>query len=405
MVIVGAGEAGARAAGALRERGFPGSITLIGDEPHGPYERPPLSKAVMVADPVERPPFILDEARLAAQSITHLSQVRAARIDVAAHALSLNDGRTIPYTKLLIATGAGPRKLAIPGATPDTVLYLRTFADALAIRETLRPGCRLAVIGGGFIGLEVAASAVGRGCRVTLIEMAPRILMRGAPRQIAERVMARHERAGVAFRLGVGIERIAREEGGDAVLLADGSRVDCDAIVAGIGAVPDTALAEASGLAVENGVRVDAHLRGSDPDVYAAGDCCSFPHPLYGGRRIRLEAWRNAQDQGRLAAANMLGGSETYATVPWFWSDQYDETLQVAGLSDEGDETVERDLGAGRLFFHLATDGRLVAASGIGPNGVIARDVRLAEMMIGKRLHPDRDALARPGTSLKSLLR
>lgn len=405
FVIVGAGEAGARAAGALREKGHAGPVILIGDEPHGPYERPPLSKAVMTDEAVGLPLFILDEAKLAAQSIMHLARVRATRIDAVAHSVALDDGRAIPYSKLLIATGAAPRKLPTPGATADTVFYLRTFADALAMREMLKPGSRLAVIGGGFIGLEIAASAIRRECAVTLIEAAPRILMRGVPKTVADRVTARHERAGVRFRLGIGVERIVREGGGGAVLLADGSSVECDAVIAGIGAVPETALAAASGLSIENGVKVDAHLRTSDPDVFAAGDCCSFPHPLYGDRRIRLEAWRNAQDQGNVAATNMLGGSEIYAAVPWFWSDQYDETLQVAGLSDEGPITVERDLGAGRLFFHLAVDGRLVAVSGIGPNGVIARDIRLAEMMIGKRVCPDPRALADPHIKLKGLMR
>lgn len=405
FVIVGAGEAGARAASALREQGHAGPVILIGDEPHGPYERPPLSKAVMTGEAVGLPPLILDEAKLATQSITHLARVRVTRIDTSAHVVALDDGRSIPYAKLLIATGAAPRKLPTPGASEDNVLYLRTFADALTMRERLRPGSRLAVIGGGFIGLEIAASAIGRGCAVTLIEMAPRILMRGVPRAVADRVMARHERAGVAFRLGLGIERITCDGDSEAVLLADGSRVECNAIIAGVGAVPETTLAEASGLAVENGVKVDAHLRTSDPDVFAAGDCCSFPHPLYDDRRIRLEAWRNAQDQGNVAAANMMGGSEAYAAVPWFWSDQYDETLQVAGLSDGAATTVERDLGAGTLYFHLADDGRLVAVSGIGPNGVIAKEVRLGEMMIAKRAKPDPAALGSPDVKLKSLMR
>ena len=400
IVIVGAGEAGARAASALREQGFDGPVTLVGDEKHGPYERPPLSKAVMAADTVDAPPSILDEDKLAARAITHLAHVRATHIDTAAHRVTLDDGRVLPYAKLLIATGAGPRRLPTPGATGDTVLYLRTFADALVLRDRLRPGSRIAVIGGGFIGLEIAASAVGRGCTVTVIEMAPRILMRGVPEAVAARVMARHAAAGVTFHLGVSIERI---EAG-AVRLRDGTVVACDAIIAGIGAIPETALAEASGLAVENGVKVNEHLRTSDPDVYAAGDCCSFPHPLYQGRRLRLEAWRNAQDQGNLAARNMLGGTEAFAAVPWFWSDQYDETLQVAGLADEGVSTVERDLGAGRLYFHLASDGRLVGVSGIGPNSLIARDVRLGEMLIARSARPDPAALAQPGVKLKALL-
>ncbi len=404
MVIVGAGEAGARAASALRERGYAGPVTLVGEEAHRPYERPPLSKRMMTAETAEAPPFILDEARLAAQDIAHLAGRRATRVDGEAHRAYLDDGRVLGFDKLLIATGAGPRKLPTPGAGSDNVLYLRTFADALALRERLGRGRRLAIIGGGFIGLEIAASAVARGCSVTLVEMAPRILMRGVPREVAERVKARHEAAGVIFRIGAGIERIERRREDEAVILADGSVVACDAVIAGIGAVPETALAQASGLALDNGIKVDAYLRTSAPDVFAAGDCCSFPHPLFGGRRLRLEAWRNAQDQGNAAAANMLGMEQVFAAIPWFWSDQYDQTLQVAGLPDEGKTMVERDLGEGRIYFHLDGEGRLVGASGIGPNGAIARDIRLAEMLIARRAVPEPAALASPAVKLKGLL-
>lgn len=406
MVIVGAGEAGARAAGSLRERGYDGPVTLVGDEAHGPYERPPLSKAVMTADEdAGGPPLILDEARLAAAGIVHLAGVRAEGIDRAARRLQLDDGRALPYAKLLIATGAGPRRLAVPGADEAPVLTLRTFADALALRARLRPGCRLVVIGGGFIGLEITASAVARGCAVTLVEAAERILMRGVPPAVAERVAARHRAAGVTLRTGTGIARIARDGDGAAVTLADGTILACDAVVAGIGAVPETRLAAAAGLGIDNGIRADAHLRTDDPHVFAAGDCCSFPHPLYGGRRIRLEAWRNAQDQGTIAAGNMLGGGEVHDAVPWFWSDQYDETLQVAGLSDEAVVTVERPLDGASLFFGLDAAGRLVAASGIGPNGTIARDLRLSEMLIMGRAMPDPAALASPDVKLKDLVR
>ena len=278
MVIVGAGEAGARAASSLREQGYPGRLTLIGDEAHGPYERPPLSKVVMTAaEDATTPPFILDETKLSRQSIAHISSARVETIDRNRRRVLFNDGRALPYAKLLIATGAAPRRLPIPGATDANVLYLRTFADALALRSRLRPGSRLVVIGGGFIGLEIAASAVARGCAVTLVEMAPRILMRGVPPEVAERVAKRHRTAGVALRTGIGIERISCRGDQEGVALTDGTVLACDAVVAGIGAVPETRLAEASGLAVENGVKVNERLRTDDPDIYAAGDCCSFP--------------------------------------------------------------------------------------------------------------------------------
>jgi 3-phenylpropionate/trans-cinnamate dioxygenase ferredoxin reductase subunit len=236
--------------------------------------------------------------------------------------------------------------------------------------------------------------------------MAPRLLMRGVPAPVAELVAKRHEAAGVDLRLGASIERIERNGAEHTVVLADGSRIVCDGIIAGVGAIPEVTLARDAGLAIENGIRTDNRLRTSDPDIFAAGDCCSFPHPLYNDRLKRLEAWRNAQDQGALAARNMLGADLAYDTVPWFWSDQYDQTLQIAGLPDEGRNSVNRDLGDGaQLYFHLADDGRLVGASGVGPISKVAKNIRLAEMLIQRRVKPSEGALADPSVGLKSLLK
>lgn len=400
MVIVGAGEAGARAATALREEGWDGPVTLVGAEPRPPYERPPLSKAALLAEAEPTPTTVLDHDRAAALGIDLVLGTEVVAIDRPVRTVVLAGGRALPYRRLLLATGARPRRLAVPG--DDRILYLRCFDDALALRPLLRPGARLAVIGGGFIGLELAAAAIARGCAVTVIEAQPRILMRGVPAEIAAVIAERHRAAGVEFRTGIGLEGIAPD---GTVLLADGSRIAADAVIAGIGAVPETALAEAAGLAIDNGIAVDAALASSDPDIFAAGDCAACAHPLYAGRSIRLEAWRNAQDQGALAARSMLGRGEALAAVPWFWSDQYELTLQIAGLVDEGRATVARDLDDGAmLLFHLAADGRLVAASGIGPLGKVARDIRLAEMLIARRAAPDPGALASPAVKLKSLL-
>jgi len=405
MVIVGAGECGARAALTLREQGWDGNLTLIGEELLPPYERPPLSKAVMVTDPEPAPAHPLTEQGAQEKRIDLIRGARVARVDRDTHEIVFDDDRRLAYRKLLLATGARPRKLMVEGADADSVLYLRTFADARVLRAKLSPGARLCIIGGGFIGLELAASATRRGCEVTVLEAAPRILMRGVPAPLAALIARRHEQAGVAFRIGIGIARIAATGNTRRVTLADGSEIVCDAIIAGIGAIPETTLAESAGLAIENGIRADGKLRTSDPDIFAAGDCCSFPHPLYGDRRIRLEAWRNALDQGVLAARNMLGAEQTYETVPWFWSDQYDLTLHIAGLPDQGTQHVKRDLGDGaELHFHLAEDGRLMAASGFGPIGKVAKDVRLAEMLVQRRARPASDQLASPDVRLKSLL-
>ncbi|MER8728316.1 FAD-dependent oxidoreductase [Mesorhizobium sp. M0684] len=403
MVIIGAGECGGRAALALRELGYDGPVTLVGDEPHLPYERPPLSKDAMVADaPLIK--AIASEAVLAERSIRHIHSVQAVAIVREAHVVRLSDGSALAYDKLLLATGSVPRKLPMPGLGGRCV-YLRTFNDALAIRAHLSAGNRIAIVGGGFIGLELAAAARRLGAAVTIIEAQPRILMRGVPAEIAEVIHQAHEAEGVKILCGEGIAAIADDGAEVRIALAGGHDIVADLAVIGIGAVPVTGLAAEAGLTVDNGVAVDAELRTSDPDIFAAGDCCSFPLALYGGRRVRLEAWRNAQEQGALAARNMLGAGEAHAAVPWFWSDQYGLTLQIAGLSDEGRSIVRRDLGDGAfILFHLAEDGRLVAASGIGAGNAVARDIRLAEMLIAKQARPAPEALGSQTIKLKSLL-
>lgn len=403
MVIVGAGEAGACAALALRESGWTGPVTLIGEELEPPYERPPLSKTVITAAVEPSSPIVLGESLRKEKQIEFLAGVPAIAIDRANRSVELEDGRRIPYRKLLLATGARARQLNITGSARP--LYLRTFSEALAIRAQLRPGSRIGIVGGGFIGMELAASARQRGCEVTVFEMAPRILMRCVPPEIAEAVANRHRMADVELRTDIRLQAIEGSATGQSIVLADGTKFACDRVIAGVGAVPEINPAGKAGLELENGVRVDGRLRTSDPDIFAAGDCCSFPHPLYDGRRIRLEAWRNAREQGAHAARNMLGADAVYDAVPSFWSDQFDLTLRIVGLPDAAATTVTRSLAAGvQLRFHLAEDGRLIAASAIGPDTKIAKEIRLAEMLIAKRPRPDPNALARPEVRLKSLL-
>jgi 3-phenylpropionate/trans-cinnamate dioxygenase ferredoxin reductase subunit len=403
ILIVGAGETGARAAITLRAEGYAGPLALIGEETHAPYERPPLSKATIVERMTPLPPTIGDAAKLADLNIAHLGGVVAASIDRTARIVATSDGRELAYDKLLLATGAKPRLLAVDGV--DGIVHLRNFEDAVALRDRLQPGRRIAIIGGGFIGLELASSACALGCAVTLIEAAPQILTRGVPLRIAEIVAERHRLAGVEFVLSATIASMRRAGDRYLIVLSEGRSVEADCIIAGIGAMPQIALAAAAGLSIDNGIAVDGQLRTSDPFIFAAGDCASFPHPLYNGRRIRLEAWRNAFDQGAFVARSLLGAADEYDAVPWFWSDQHDLCLQIAGLVDEGRQTIERDLGDGALLlFHLDEEGRLMAASGVGPLGKIAREIRLAEILIGRRARPDRGALASPGVKLKSLI-
>jgi 3-phenylpropionate/trans-cinnamate dioxygenase ferredoxin reductase subunit len=404
IVIVGAGECGGRAALALRERGYDGPITLVGAEAHLPYERPPLSKQAMVSEAEPPPKLIAERQFFADRRIECMTGVHAVAIDRAGQSVMLADGRSLPYEKLLLATGATSRRWPLPGADGTRCAYLRTHDDAVRIRSALTAGSHIAILGGGFIGLELAASARRRGARVTVIEALPRILTRGVPEDIARIIDARHRAEGVALLCGKGVTALREDASGIEIALSDGDPVTADLLIIGIGAVPVTDLAQSAGLAIENGIAVDEQLQTSDPAIYAAGDCCSFPLAIYGGRRVRLECWRSAQEQGALAARNMLGAGENVSAVPWFWSDQYDLTLQIAGLPDEGREIVRRDLSDNAfILFHLA-NGRLIAASGIAQGNAVAKDIRLAEMLIAKRATLDPAALAQPQVKLKSLL-
>ncbi|KRR17751.1 NAD(P)/FAD-dependent oxidoreductase [Bradyrhizobium retamae] len=404
MVIVGAGEAGTAAAIALREGGCRSSIVLIGNESMLPYERPPLSKAILIEETYPEPKLLVTHKRLAELEIGYLVGRSVESIDRAAHTIRLSDGAQLAYERLLLSTGSRPRTLSIPVAPGSRMATLRTYADALAIRQIIGRKCEVVIIGGGFIGLEVAASAVSRGASVTVVEAGPRVLTRAVPPSMAELIQAKHERSGVRIETGAMVERVDANEGRSRVVLADGRTHLADLVLVAVGAVPNVELAQAAGLAVANGILLDETLASSDPHIFAAGDCCSFPHRLY-GERIRLEAWRNAQRQGAAAAANILGANRPYEDVPWFWSDQYDETLQIAGLCREKDVPVARNLGAeGQLFFYLAADGRLVAACGFGTLRAIAKEIRVAETMIGRRLAPKAEALADPAISMKSLL-
>lgn len=404
MVIVGAGAAGTAAAIALRQGGWTAPVILIGNEAMLPYERPPLSKAVLVEGTNPEPKLLVLPERLAELKIDYLEGRSVESIDRAARTVTLSDGAQLAYERLLLTTGARSRKLSVPVAPGSRTATLRTYADALAIRRVIGPGCEVVVIGGGFIGLEVAASAVSRGASVSVLEAGTRLLTRAVPACIAELIRIKHERSGVRIETSTIVERIDARAGRSEIVLADGRAQIADLVVVGIGAVPNTELARAAGLAVANGIVVDETLATSDPDIFAAGDCCSFPHRLY-GERVRLEVWRNAQRQGVAAAGNMLGARQPYEDVPWFWSDQYDETLQIAGLCREQDVPVARSLGTkGRLFFYLAADGRLISACGFGSLSAIAKEIRFAEIMIGRRLAPNAEALADPAVNIKSLL-
>ncbi len=406
MVIIGAGQSGARTAHALRDNGWDGEITLLGNEGVAPYDRPPLSKAVLLGQKTTAQCALYDEAFYREQRIDLRTDASVQQIDRAARTVVLNSGHTVAYQRLLIATGAAPRRLSMPGSTLDSVHVLRTAADALSIVGELSPGRRIAIVGAGFIGLEIAATAIARGCEVVVIEAAARALMRAVPEIVAAYLVERHRQMGVDVRFAVQLDRIigSNAKRVTGVKLSDGTSIACDCVIAGIGVKPRTELAEAAGIDVADGIAVDDTLRTNDPHIFAAGDVCSFPHRLF-RRRMRLECWKNAEDQARIVARNMLDRGETYSEVPWFWSDQYDMTIQIAGIPAFGVTTVTRQTSAAsRIFFALDRDGVLLGASGVGQVSEIARDVRVAQELIARRACIEPALLSDRSVKLKPLL-
>ena len=410
MVIVGAGHVGGRAAQALRAAGWAGPIVLIGAEPHLPYERPPLSKGLLTGEQDAASTALRPVADWDADQITHVvAWVEA--LDTAAREIVLTGGpqraeRRIAYEALLLATGGHLRRLDIPGADLPGVLGLRTLDDAAQLQTRLQAGSRLVIVGGGFIGLEVAASARHLGCAVTVIEGAPRLLGRAVPEAIGAQVLALHRAHGVDVRLGTLPTAFARQpDGALRVTLTDGTAMDADTIVVGIGIVPATELAAQAGLALgRSGIAVDAQLATSAPGVFAAGDVAEFPSPL-SGQPVRLETWQNAETQAAIAAANMLGQGKAFDAMSWFWSDQYDHQVQVSGEPALGASVVTRTLAGGAaLDFHLDAAGRLVGVSGFGPVSALAKEFKLARMLVERRRQPSPEALADAGVKLKSLL-
>ncbi|WP_176016134.1 FAD-dependent oxidoreductase [Burkholderia sp. BCC0398] len=404
MAIVGAGHAGGRAAQVLRACGWRGRIVLIGAEPHPPYERPPLSKGVLTGERSAAQCRLREAQAWAADRIERVVAT-VERIDPDAREVRVSGGHVFGYDALLLATGARARRLAIPGAALDGVGALRTLDDAAALGARLVPDTRIVLIGGGFIGLEVAASARRRGCRVTVLDAAPRLLGRAVPEAIATRVHALHDEQGVAIRLNrtpIAIERTAG--GALAVVLDDGDTLLADTVVAGIGIEPADELARDAGLAVERGIVVNARLETSGPGIYAAGDVAVFPSAL-SGLPIRQETWHGADTQAHVAARNMLGANEPYRDIPWFWSDQYDAQLQVAGEPALGTQSVARVLGDdAEIHFHFDAGARLVAASGFGRAAGFVKEMRVARMLVERGIDVTPAAVADVAVKLKSLM-
>jgi len=401
-LIIGASLAGAKAAETLRGEGFDGPLIMAGAEHERPYERPPLSKDYLLGKADRETVYVHPRHWYAEHQVDLRLGVTATGIHPGAHEVTLADGSTIGYAKLLLTTGSAPRRLSVPGAGLDGVLYLRDLGDSDRIKAAFQSSSRVAVIGAGWIGLEAAAAARAAGVAVTVLEMAELPLLRVLGRQVAQVFATLHREHGVDLRCGVQVAEITGSHGrADGVLLADGSRIDADVIIAGVGITPNSQLAAAAGLEVSNGIRVDARLRSSDPDIYAAGDVASAFHPRL-GQHIRVEHWANALHQPQAAARAMLGQDVAYDRVPYFFTDQYDLGMEYSGYvePDGYDEVVFRGDAGGREFVAFWLSGGRVLA-GMNVNVWDVNDAIQGLVRDGGPV--DQDALRDPGRPLESL--
>ena len=400
VVIIGAGQAGLSAAAELRKRKFDGAITLIGAEDAPPYQRPPLSKAYLAGDLPRERLWLKADAFYDKAEIALKTGVRAEAIDRSASAVVLEDGARIGFDHLILATGGRAATPPIPGAALPGVFVLRTLDDADALGAAMREAKRLAILGAGYIGLEVAASARKRGLDVAIAEAAERPMARTASPVLSAWVGGLHRGRGVDLRVNAPVERIAGADKAEGLVLADGETLEADLVVLATGLVPETGLAEAAGLEVDGGIIVDHHARTSDPRIYAAGDAALTPLERY-ARSMRLESVQNAIDEGKAAARAILGDETPYDPVPWFWSDQYEVKIQIAGLYEGADATVRRgDPEEGRFaLFHFRGDA-LIACEAVNA----APEYMAAQRLIERGAPVDRDTLRDPGVAMRDFL-
>ena len=399
IVIVGGGQAAGQAAASLRQKGCDDRILLLAEEPHIPYQRPPLSKEYLAGTQGLDRVHLRPASFYRTKNIEVRVGVRVERLDLSGKTATCANGETVRYRKLLLATGASPRRLTVPGGDLPGVYYLRTIGDVDAIRADLRPQQRLVVVGGGYIGLEVAAVAVSLGARVTVLEMEDRVLQRVASAEMSTFYTRLHAGKGVVVRTRSRASAFAGGARLGAVVCENGTRVAADLAVVGVGVSPNVELAAAAGLPCDDGIVVDEYARTDAPDVYAAGDCTNHPNAVL-GRRLRLESVPNAMEQARVAAANLAaadGKARPYATVPWFWSDQYDLKLQMVGFAADGEQSVTRgDPTSGRFTtFHLR-DSELVAADAVNS----PREFMAARQLVGRKV--DARRLADPQADVRA---
>jgi 3-phenylpropionate/trans-cinnamate dioxygenase ferredoxin reductase subunit len=397
IVIIGAGHAAGQAAASLRQAKFEGSITIIGDEAHVPYQRPPLSKQYLAGTQVADKVYLRAEKFYADKDIQLMLDTRATQIDPGTKTINLDNGETIAYEKLLISTGSRPRKLSTEGSDLSGIHYLRTMDDVDGIRADVKPGANLVIVGGGYIGLEVAAVGIELGMNVHVLEMEERILQRVTTPEMSAYYHKLHSDRGVHIHTQTGVTGFSGNGKVEKVICGDESFA-ADIVIVGIGIIPNIEIAEEAGIHCDNGIVVDDHCCTSDPDIYAAGDCTNHPNPLM-NKRLRLESVPNAMDQARVSTANMLGDDKVYAAIPWFWSDQYELKLQMVGFSADGDSQVLRgDMENHQFAIFYLKDGKVVAADAVNS----PKEFMLCKQLVGKPADPAQ--LADPETDLKSLL-
>lgn len=396
IAIIGAGQAGAQAAQSLRQAGYDGHLYLIGDEPHGPYQRPPLSKKYLANQLAADRLALLPESFYVDNAVDRIFGRRVTALDAGAGRLTLDDGTLISSDQALITAGSRSRALPVPGANLDRVCSLRTIADVDRMKPGLRAGQRVIIIGGGYIGLEVAAIARALGLETTVVEAAGRVMERTTNVVVSEYFESLHKANGVVFAFGAAVEAITSDAGGELHVTTSAGKFAADWVLTAVGGQPNVQLAEAAGLHVDNGITVDDHCRTSAPNIFAAGDCANLPSVRY-GRRIRLESVQNAIDQAKAAAHTMLGISQPYDPVPWFWSDQYDTKYQIAGLSQFADDHVVRgDPATGNFSVAHLRGGKLIALDAINQ----PRDYMMARRMVPTIAPVNRSTLADPDAPL-----
>ena len=400
VVIVGAGHAGVQAAASLREEGYDGPVILIGDESELPYHKPPLSKT-FIKDQDAKPQPLRGEAFYSGSAIDYRPGVRIEAIDAGARRLEVSGGATLAFDRLVLATGSRPRLLKLPGSDLSGVVSLRSLADARTIRELSAQSEDVVILGGGFIGLEIAATLRAAGRDVTVVEAVDRLLGRAVAPVIASHVQQRLEAIGVRLLTGTTIDRLEGDKGHvSAAITSGGERLPAQMVIIGIGVVPNVELAEAAGITIANGIRVDQQMRSSAPDILAIGDAASYRH-WFTGADVRLESVQNATDQARLAARTILGHADAYSAVPWFWSDIGDMKLQMVGLTSGGDShVVLGDLAENKFSIYHYAGSRLLGIESVNRPG----DHMLGRKMLGAGFSPTPQTVAAGPDALKAAL-